>query len=191
MDKCPRCGAAAVFAGYEDARTFYQCEKCKRVWTTMVAAALSGSRTPVRVLVADDSDLLVALLASWLEVEGYAVLTASTGQQALDVAAVHQPDIVLLDLIMPQLDGFETCVKLKRLPQPPEVILMTGVSDPDHLNRAMDLCAATLLRKPIEAETLVAAVASAVRRHKNPRRSTINGQREGSAPGPEPRNSKS
>ena len=180
-----------MFAGYEDARTFYQCEKCKRVWTTMVTAALSGSRTPVRVLVADDSDLLIGLLASWLEVEGYAVLTASTGRQALDVAAVHQPDIVLLDLIMPQLDGFETCIKLKRLPHPPEIILMTGVSDPDHLNRALDLCAATLLRKPLEAETLVAAVASAVRRRNNPRRGTANGQRERSAPGSEPRNGKS
>ena len=73
---------------------------------------------------------------------------------------------MLLDLIMPQLDGFEVCSKLKRLPQPPEIILMTGVSDPEHLNRAMDLSAATLLRKPFEAETVVAAVASAVRRRK-------------------------
>ena len=157
----------------------------------MVTAALSGNRTPVRVLIADDSDLLVGLLASWLEVEGYAVLTASTGRQALDVAAVHHPDIVLLDLIMPQMDGFETCVKLKRLPQPPEIILMTGVSDPDHLNRALDLCAATLLRKPLEAETLIAAVASAVRRDKNPRRGATNSPRERSAPGPEPRNGQS
>src|SRR6185503_16325081 len=98
MDKCPRCGADAVFVGYEDARTFYQCEKCKRVWTTMVTASLDGRRPPVRVLVADDSDLLVGLVASWLEDEGYAVLTASTGLQALDAAALHRPDVVLLDL---------------------------------------------------------------------------------------------
>jgi DNA-binding response OmpR family regulator len=158
-----------VFAGYEDARTFYQCEKCKRVWTTMAAPSPSG-REPVRVLVADDSDTLVGLIAAWLEDAGYAVLTASTGRQALDVAAVHQPEIVLLDLIMPQLDGFETCAKLSRLPEPPEIILMTGTSDPQHLHRAMDLCAATLLRKPLEAEPLIAAVASAVRRRKSARR---------------------
>ena len=157
----------------------------------MAAAAGSGNRTPVQVLIADDSDLLIGLVASWLEVEGYAVLTASTGRQALDVAAVHQPEIVLLDLIMPQMDGFETSVKLKRLPQPPEIILMTGVSDPDHLNRALDLCAATLLRKPFEAETLIAAVASAVRRYKNPRRGATNNPRERSAPGPESRNGQS
>jgi CheY-like chemotaxis protein len=174
MDKCPRCGATAVFVGYEDARTFYQCEKCKRVWTTMVSASLAGRRPPVRVLVADDSDLLVGLVASWLEVEGYAVVTALTGRQALDVAAVHHPEVVLLDLIMPQMDGFETCAKLMQLPEPPEVVLMTGVSDPHHLNRAMDLCAATLLRKPLEAESLIATVAAAVRRRKSPRRSPSN-----------------
>jgi DNA-binding response OmpR family regulator len=167
-----------VFVGYEDARTFYQCEKCKRVWTTMVTASLENGLAPVRVLVADDSDLLVGLLASWLEDEGYAVLTASTGRQALDVAAVHAPEIVLLDLIMPQLDGFETCAKLMQLPQPPEVVLMTGVSDPQHLHRAMDLCAGTLLRKPLEAESVIAAVASAVRRRRqSSRRNQTNSHR--------------
>ena len=170
MDKCPRCGAEAVFVGYEDARTFYQCEKCKRVWTTMVAESQAGSRTPVRVPVADDSDLLVGLIASWLEDDGYAVVLATTGRQALDVAALHRPDVVLLDLIMPQVDGFEVCGKLRALPHPPEIVLMTGVSDPGHLARAMDLCAATLLRKPLEAETLVATVASAARRRERPRR---------------------
>jgi DNA-binding response OmpR family regulator len=177
MDKCPRCGADAVFAGYEDARTFYQCEKCKRVWPTMIAPVQSGSRSPVRVLVADDSDLLVGLLAAWLEDEGYAILTAVTGQQALDVAAIHHPDVVVLDLIMPHPDGFQVCEKLMRLTPCPEIILMTGVSDPSHLTRAMDLCAGTLLRKPLEAETLVAAVRSAVQRRKDPRHSVTNSHR--------------
>ena len=170
MDRCPRCGGDAVLAGHEDARTFYQCEKCKRVWTTMVSPPPIG-RPPVRVLIADDSDSLIGLFAAWLEDAGYAVLTASTGRQALDVAAVHHPEIVLLDLIMPQMDGFETCTKLTRLPDSPEIILMTGSLDPHHLHRATDLCVATLLRKPIEVETLIAAVASAVRRRANLRRS--------------------
>jgi CheY-like chemotaxis protein len=170
MDKCPRCGADAVFAGYEDARTFYQCEKCKRVWPIMVVAPSPSARTPVRVLVADDSDLLVGLIASWLEDEGFAVVVATTGRQALDAAALHHPDVVLLDLIMPQMDGFEVCAKLKRLPDPPEIVLMTGVSDASHLNRATDLCAASLLRKPLEAETVVASVTSAARRRKQPLR---------------------
>lgn len=166
MDKCPRCSGDVTFAGYEDARTFHQCEKCKRVWTTTVAAPPAGSNEPVRVLVADDSDLLVGLVATWLEDEGFTVVTATTGRQALDSAAVHMPEVVLLDLIMPPPDGFEVCAKLASLPQPPEIILMTGVSDARHLGRAMDLCAPTLLRKPLEAESVVAAVRSAALRHK-------------------------
>jgi DNA-binding response OmpR family regulator len=169
MDKCPRCSGDAVFVGYEDARTFHQCEKCKRVWTTMVAAPQDGAPAPVRVLVADDSDLLVGLVATWLEDAGYAVVTATTGRQALDSAAVHTPEIVLLDLIMPPPDGFEVCAKLAQMPQPPEIILMTGVSDARHLGRAMDLCAPTLLRKPLEPESVLAAVRSAARRRSSPR----------------------
>jgi CheY-like chemotaxis protein len=169
MDKCPRCSEDVVFAGYEDARTFYQCEKCKRVWTTMVMPPAGDSREPVRVLVADDSDLMVGLVAAWLEHEGYAVVTATNGREALDAAVVHHPDIVLLDLIMPQPDGFEVCAKLADMPHPPEVILMTGVSDVRHLGRARDLRAATLLRKPLEEESVVAAVQSAARRRRQPR----------------------
>jgi CheY-like chemotaxis protein len=164
MDKCPRCNGDAVFAGYEDARTFYQCEKCKRVWTTIATPPRRGSREPVRVLVADDSDLMVGLVASWLEDEGYVVATATTGREALDAAAVHHPDVVLLDLIMPPPDGFEVCGKLRRLPQPPEIILMTGVSDAGHLDRAMDLNPVTLLRKPLVAEAVLAAVSLVARR---------------------------
>ena len=156
-----------MFAGHEDARTFYQCQKCKRVWTTMVTEEPKGRRHPVRVLVADDSDQLVGLIASWLEDEGYAVVTAGTGQQVLDTARVHHPDVVLLDLIMPRPDGFEVCEKLRRLPDPPEIILMTGSSDPHHLSRAIDLCAPTLLHKPFQAEALVAAVAAAVSRREH------------------------
>ncbi len=174
MDKCPRCGADAVFAGYEDARTFYQCEKCKRVWPMMIAPTTSAASTPVRVLIADDSDLLVGLVGSWLEEEGYAVVGATSGRQTLDAAALHRPDVVLLDLIMPQMDGFEVCGKLKALQDPPEIVLMTGISQPEHLDRAMDLCAATLLRKPLEPDTVVAAVASAVRRRKHPTRTSTN-----------------
>src|SRR5258708_38806384 len=103
MDKCPRCGGDAVFAGYEDARTFYQCEKCKRVWPTIVAPVQHGSRTPVRVLVADDSDLLVGLLASWLGDEGYAVATPITGRPALHVPPSHPPGVLVPDLLTPQL----------------------------------------------------------------------------------------
>src|SRR5258708_19701879 len=116
MDKCPRCGADAVFVGYEDARTFYQCEECKRVWPTIVAPLQSGGRTPVRVLVADDSDLLVGLLASWLEGEGDAVGAGVTRRQAPHPPPLPPPPPLRPDFFIPPLDRFQASAKL---PPPP------------------------------------------------------------------------
>jgi two-component system, OmpR family, response regulator len=111
----------------------------------------------------DDADELVGLIATWLEDEGYDVVTAGTGQQALDAASVYRPDIVLLDLILPPPDGFAVCEAL-RLPFPPQIILMTGLSDPEHVRRALSLGVVALLRKPLTREAVIDMVAIAAER---------------------------
>ncbi len=165
--RCARCGTVAAPAGHEDARAFYQCEKCNRVWMVHLTAGTSGrSRVPpVRVLVVDDSDQLVSLIEMWLEDENYDVVTATSGRQALESAAAFRPDIVLLDLIIPQPDGFVVCERLRRQPQPPVVILMTGVSDPVRLQRVDECGVFLLLHKPLSQETVLDAVSRA-RRHR-------------------------
>src|SRR5437867_8801788 len=124
--RCPRCGNLAAPAGHEDARAFYQCENCNRVWMTELASTPKprGLLTPARVLVVDDSYELLGLVSAWLQDEGYYVFTATTGLQALDVAESHEPDVVLLDVIMPPPDGFAVCEMLQRREKPPEIILM-------------------------------------------------------------------
>lgn len=165
---CPRCGETTEPAGHEDARAFYECRNCNRVWT----AALTGfagredtheARERLRVLVVDDSDDLLRLIAFWLEDEGYVVVTAGSGRQALDAATVYFPDIVLLDLILPPPDGFHVCEALKHH-LAPYVILMTGLSDPEHLQRAAQLGVVGLLRKPLTREAVVHAVDAAAER---------------------------
>jgi CheY-like chemotaxis protein len=166
--RCPRCGCEAAPAGHEDARAYYQCPKCNRIWATTLAS-LAGTDGPrsrrgsIRVLVVDDSNELTKLIALWLEEEGYAVVTATTGREALDAASVYYPDIVLLDLIMPPPDGFAVCAALRN-PLPPQVILMTGLSDTEHVRRALDLGVVGLLRKPLTRETVVDAIAIAAER---------------------------
>jgi len=166
--RCPRCGCEATPAGHEDARAYYQCPKCNRVWATTLAS-LSGTDGPrsrrgsIRVLVVDDSNELTKILALWLEEEGYAVVTATNGREALDAASVYYPDIVLLDLIMPPPDGFAVCAALRN-PLPPQVILMTGLSDSDHVRRALDLGVVGLLRKPLSREMVIDAIAIAAER---------------------------
>jgi DNA-binding response OmpR family regulator len=139
------------------------------VWATTLAS-LAGTDGPrsrrgsIRILVVDDSNDLTGLIAIWLEDEGYAVVTATSGREALDAASVYYPDIVLLDLIMPPPDGFAVCAAL-RSSLPPQVILMTGLSDDEHVRRALDLGVVALLRKPLTREGVVDAINVAAERY--------------------------
>ena len=163
--RCARCGIAAVPAGHEDARAFYQCEKCNRVWMVHLTAGTSGRSQvpPVRVLVVDDSDQLVSLIEMWLEDEGYDVVTAASGREALEAAAAFRPDIVLLDLVIPQPEGLVVCQRLLKQPQPPVIILMTGMSDPERLRVAGECGVFLLLHKPLTQEGVLDAMSRARR----------------------------
>jgi CheY-like chemotaxis protein len=137
------------------------------VWAAPLSAladrdAPKGGRSGIRILVVDDSDELMGLISRWLEDEGYEVVTAGSGSEAIDAAAVYHPDIVLLDLILPAPDGFAVYEALQQ-PLPPEIILMTGLSDPKYLARALALGVVGLLRKPLTRETVVDMVAVAAK----------------------------
>jgi len=166
--RCPRCGNQAIPAGHEDARAFFRCEKCNRVWVTHLTAATTGrlpGATPrMRVLVVDDSDQLVELIAAWLEGDDYEVWTATTGSGAIEEAAAHSPDIVLLDLIIPPPDGFAVCERLMEQPHPPVIVLMTGTSDPLRLQTAQECNVFAFLLKPLTEEVVLDAVSRARRR---------------------------
>ena len=88
-----------------------------------------------RILVVDDDQVIQQLLKVNLELEGYAVEVASDGQEALALFAAFEPDLVLLDIMMPKLDGIETLKRLKAdasLPFVP-VILLTAKAEPETL----------------------------------------------------------
>jgi CheY-like chemotaxis protein len=128
----------------------------------------------VRVLIVDDSAEMAGLLRMWLEDEGCAVITAASGREAIDAAAVYYPDVVFLDVVMPGLDGFHVCEALRQLRPAPEVILMTGYSNPDSARRGADLGVVTLLEKPLTREAVLEAFKAAVERC---RRDPLNGLR--------------
>ncbi|HEX6463688.1 MAG TPA: response regulator [Vicinamibacterales bacterium] len=119
---------------------------------------------PMKVLVVDDSNDMLQLLAAWLEDAGYIVATATSGMQALDMARSHDPDIVLLDVVIPPPDGFAVCESLQQQERPPEIILMTGLQDRLRLRRADELGGLVLLRKPFTSEVVVDAVRQAALR---------------------------
>ena len=165
---CPRCDTPADAAGHEDGRAYFSCPRCKRVWSASLASLVWSVSRPSsafipRVMVVDDSEQMVGLLAMWLEDEGCEVFTALSGQEALDVAATYYPDIVFLDVVLPPPDGFQVCEALKhRLT--PEIILMTGVSNPHVHDRAASMGVVTLLQKPFTHEAAITAYAIALDR---------------------------
>jgi len=110
------------------------------------------------VLVVDDSPDALSLINDALELEGLDVLVALEGRQALTIAKRIRPDVILLDAVMPVMDGFETCKQLKLnadLADIP-VIFMTGLSDTDDIVRGLEVGGVDYLIKPINPAELIA-----------------------------------
>jgi class 3 adenylate cyclase/CheY-like chemotaxis protein len=122
-------------------------------------------RTRPRVLIADDNPANVEILQTRLTVHGYEILTAGDGEQALALARETHPDLVLLDVMMPKLDGFEVCRRLKgdaSLPFMP-VILVTARAESKDVIHGLDAGADEYLTKPVDQAALVARVKSMLR----------------------------
>jgi two-component system cell cycle response regulator len=118
-----------------------------------------------RVLVVDDIEANVRLLQAKLEVEYYEVLTAPEGFTALEKAALEQPDIILLDVMMPGMDGFEVCRRLKANPvtQHIPVVLVTALDGRRDRLTGLEAGADDFLTKPIDDVALFARVRSLTR----------------------------
>src|SRR2546422_4874423 len=88
-------------------------------------------RTPPRILIVDDNSMNLDILRALLAAHGYEIITATDGEEALTVAREKQPDLILLDVMMPRMDGFEVCRSLKAdfsVPFMP-IIMVTAKAD--------------------------------------------------------------
>ncbi len=122
---------------------------------------MPGKKTTI--VVADDDAQLLRLVARNLELEGYAALTASDGQQALELIESKAPDLVLLDVMMPRLDGFTVCHRVREFSSVPIIIVTARGQDQDKV-RGLDLGADDYLTKPFSVDELLARVRAALRR---------------------------
>ncbi len=121
--------------------------------------------TPARILVADDNETNRDILATRLQANGYEVLHAADGEEALAVTHAQRPDLILLDIMMPKLDGIEVCKRLKAdaaLPFTP-IILVTAKAESGDVVDGLDAGADEYLTKPVDQKALVARVKALLR----------------------------
>jgi len=115
------------------------------------------------ILAADDDPQLLRLMSRNLEFEGYEVLSASDGQQALAQIEGQPLDLVLLDVMMPKMDGFTVCHRVREFSSVPIIIVTARGQDQDKV-RGLDLGADDYLTKPFSVEELLARVRAVLRR---------------------------
>ena len=122
-------------------------------------------RNPPRILIADDNPMNVDILQKRLAVQGYEILTAADGEEALAAARDYQPDLILLDVMMPKMDGIEVCRQLKADPAAPfiPVVMVTAKADTKDIVAGLEAGGDEYLTKPVDQASLVARVKSMLR----------------------------
>jgi len=118
-----------------------------------------------RILVVDDEKRILNFLNSKLKASGYDVLTANDGFEALEQAQAQEPDLILLDILMPRMDGFETLKRLRTFSATPVIILSAKGADIDKI-RGLGLGADDYLPKPFNPDELIARIEAVKRRIK-------------------------
>lgn len=117
-----------------------------------------------RILIIEDELPMRTALADLLESEGYRVILAGDGATGLKRATEEKPDLILLDIMLPKLDGFTLCAELRRLSNPVPILILTAKSQLEDRVTGLDLGADDYLVKPFSTEELLACVRALLRR---------------------------
>ena len=116
-----------------------------------------------KILVVDDEPRMVQMIGMNLKLEGYEVISAPDGYQALEKVTKEMPDLVLLDIMMPEMDGFETLKRVREISSVPVIFLSVKAEEPDRV-RGLDLGADDYITKPFSPRELVSRIKAVLRR---------------------------
>lgn len=116
-----------------------------------------------KILIVDDEPRVSRLVTEVLTAVGYQVVVAASGGMAIQMVALEQPDLVLLDILLPQMDGYQVCSRLREFTDVPIIMLTAKARDTDIL-RGFDVGADDYLTKPFNSKELVARVKAVLRR---------------------------
>jgi len=126
-----------------------------------------------RILAVDDEPLYQHLLKVNLEKEGYEVITANNGEEALDMVSSRHPDLVVMDIMMPKLDGLTASERIRQFSNVPIIILTARGEEQDRV-RGLNIGADDYMVKPFSATELIARVRAVLRRTSNAEQATQN-----------------
>jgi CheY-like chemotaxis protein len=133
---------------------------------------MAQRKASIRVLIADDSSDARLLLHTFLSLLGFNVCTAVDGRDAVRRAETFKPDIVFLDLWMPEMNGIEACLSLRRGPCPPPVPIFAVTADFRH-DEKLSRCFDRVLLKPVDLDFLANLVSQRARALGNPPRNFL------------------
>jgi two-component system, OmpR family, alkaline phosphatase synthesis response regulator PhoP len=138
---------------------------------TDARTAVLGTARPPRVLIVDDNPQNADLMEAYLGACGYELRTATDGEQTLQEVATWQPDLILLDIMMPKISGFEVCKRLRADPATHDiaVLMVTALDQPSDIERAVEAGTDDFLSKPINKSELLLRVRSLLRARLNQR----------------------
>jgi len=120
-----------------------------------------------RILIVDDEPNIIATVAPLLRARGYEVLSAMTGRSALEAVGLDKPDLIVLDLGLPDINGVEVCRQVRQTLSTPILVLSARGAEGDKVN-ALDAGADDYVTKPFGAEELLARIRAALRRAESP-----------------------
>jgi two-component system alkaline phosphatase synthesis response regulator PhoP len=125
--------------------------------------------SPPRILIADDDPLGTELLEAYLGESEYDLRTAGDGEQALQLVASWKPDLILLDVMMPRISGFEVCKRLRSDPSTRDIsiLMITALDQPSDMDRAVEAGTDDFISKPINKTELLLRVRSLLRSRQN------------------------
>jgi len=118
-----------------------------------------------RILIIEDETPMRTALHDVIEAEGYRAITAADGDSGLQRALDEKPDLILLDIMMPKLDGYEVCAELRRLANPVPILMLTAKGQVEDRVTGLDAGADDYLVKPFSTEELLARIRALLRRH--------------------------
>lgn len=122
---------------------------------------------PGRILIIDDDEGLVRLLRCQLKDEGFELLAACSGVEGLDILQSQHPSLVLLDLMLPCMNGWETCRQIRECSDIP-IIMLTALARKEDKVRGLELGADDYVTKPFHRSELIARIRAVLRRRRNP-----------------------